>query len=64
MNHAGRCFKNIFLHASNNKALNKAAKKWGLRFRASQVVAGDTIKSAIKKVQELNEKAGFVHWNI
>ncbi|MDO7487295.1 proline dehydrogenase [Peribacillus frigoritolerans] len=48
--------KNIFLHASNNKALNKAAKKWGLRFGASQVVAGDTIKSAIKKVQELNEK--------
>jgi len=48
--------KNVFLHASQNKVLNKAAKKWGLRFGASQVVAGDTIESAIKKVQELNEK--------
>ncbi|MGM0875929.1 MAG: proline dehydrogenase family protein [Bacillota bacterium] len=48
--------KNMFLHASQSKALNMAAKKWGLRFGASQVVAGDTIESAIKKVQELNEK--------
>ncbi|MBT2259198.1 proline dehydrogenase family protein [Priestia megaterium] len=48
--------KNVFLHASQNKVLNKAAKKWGLRFGAAQVVAGDTIESAIKKVQELNEK--------
>ncbi|MHC5534568.1 proline dehydrogenase [Priestia megaterium] len=48
--------KNIFLHASQNKVLNKAAKKWGLRFGAAQVVAGDTIESAIKKVQELNNK--------
>ena len=48
--------KNVFLHASQNKALNKAAKKWGLRFGAAQVVAGDTIEHAIKKVRELNEK--------
>ncbi|MCM3545795.1 proline dehydrogenase family protein [Priestia megaterium] len=48
--------KNVFLHASQNKVLNKAAKKWGLRFGAAQVVAGDTIEHAIKKVRELNEK--------
>ncbi|MEC0301352.1 proline dehydrogenase [Peribacillus frigoritolerans] len=48
--------KNIFLYASQNKGLNKAAKKWGLRFGASQVVAGETIESAIKKSQTLNEK--------
>ncbi|MCI2256489.1 proline dehydrogenase [Domibacillus sp. PGB-M46] len=48
--------KNIFLYASQNKGLNKAAKKWGLRFGASQVVAGETIESAIKKAQALNEK--------
>ncbi|MEH7545963.1 MULTISPECIES: proline dehydrogenase [Bacillaceae] len=48
--------KNVFLYASQSKGLNKAAKKWGLRFGASQVVAGDTIESAIKKVQELNKK--------
>ncbi|RBW67426.1 proline dehydrogenase family protein [Bacillus taeanensis] len=48
--------KKVFLYAAQNKALNKAAKKWGLKFGASQVVAGDTIESAIKKVHELNEK--------
>ncbi|MGG1677734.1 proline dehydrogenase family protein [Neobacillus sp. NRS-1170] len=48
--------KNVFLYASQSKGLNKAAKKWGLRFGASQVVAGDTIESAIKKVEELNKK--------
>ncbi|MED4046591.1 MULTISPECIES: proline dehydrogenase [Priestia] len=48
--------KNVFLHASQNKVLNKAAKKWGLRFGAAQVVAGDTIQSAIKKVDQLNQK--------
>ncbi|WP_028393094.1 proline dehydrogenase family protein [Bacillus cihuensis] len=48
--------KNFFLGVSRNVSLNKAAKKWGLRFGASQVVAGVTIESAIKKVQELNEK--------
>ncbi|MQR85465.1 proline dehydrogenase [Bacillus megaterium] len=48
--------KNVFLHASQNKVLNKAAKKWGLRFGAAQVVAGDTIQSAIEKVDQLNQK--------
>jgi proline dehydrogenase len=48
--------KNIFLHASQNKSLNNAAKKWGLRFGASQVVAGVTIESAIDTVKKLNEK--------
>ncbi|MCZ0754185.1 proline dehydrogenase [Anoxybacillus sp. J5B_2022] len=48
--------KNIFLYASKSKTLNKAAKKWGLRFGASQVVAGETIESAIAKVKELNDK--------
>ncbi len=48
--------KNIFLYASQNKALNTAAKKWGLKFGASQVVAGINIESAINQVQILNEK--------
>jgi len=48
--------KNVFLHASQNRVLNKAAKKWGLKFGASQVVAGDTIESAIRKVNQLNQK--------
>ncbi|HET6872359.1 MAG TPA: proline dehydrogenase, partial [Sporolactobacillaceae bacterium] len=48
--------KNFFMSLSQNKSLNKAAKKWGLKFGAAQVVAGNTIESAIKKVRELNEK--------
>ena len=48
--------KSFFLRVSRNILLNKAAKKWGLRFGASQVVAGVTIESAIETAQELNEK--------
>ncbi|WHY32276.1 proline dehydrogenase [Cytobacillus firmus] len=48
--------KNVFLYASQNKLFNKGAKKWGLKLGASQVVAGVTIESAIKKVRELNQK--------
>lgn len=48
--------KNVFLYVSQNRVLNKAAKKWGLKFGASQVVAGDTIESAIRKVNQLNQK--------
>ncbi|WP_139492319.1 proline dehydrogenase family protein [Brevibacillus dissolubilis] len=48
--------KNFFLFLSKNPALNKAAKKWGLRFGASRFVAGETIAEAIKNVRELNKK--------
>lgn len=48
--------KTFFIHASQNKGLNKTAKKWGLKLGASQVVAGVSIDSAIQKVKELNEK--------
>lgn len=51
--------KNFFLYVSQNKTLNKAAKKWGLKLGASQVVAGVTIDEAMKTVRKLNEK-GFV----
>ncbi|WP_232697750.1 proline dehydrogenase family protein [Brevibacillus daliensis] len=48
--------KNFFLFLSKNQSLNKAAKKWGLRFGASRVVSGETIAEAITKVRELNQK--------
>jgi len=44
------------MFASKNKAMNKVAKKWGLRLGASQVVAGSTIEAAIATVRELNKK--------
>ncbi|WP_428911195.1 proline dehydrogenase family protein [Niallia sp. Krafla_26] len=51
--------RNFFLHVSKNILLNKAAKRWGLRLGASQVVAGDCIEQMVSKVKELN-KDGFV----
>lgn len=48
--------RNFFLFLSNHKGLNQAAKKWGLRFGASQVVAGDNLETALLKVKELNER--------
>jgi proline dehydrogenase len=48
--------KDFFLFLSKNKTLNAAAKKWGLRFGASRVVAGETIAEAINAVRELNKK--------
>lgn len=51
--------KNFFLFLSQSRALNRAAKKWGLRFGARRFVAGKTIAEAITKVKQLNE-AGLV----
>ncbi|MFY0545166.1 proline dehydrogenase family protein [Brevibacillus sp. H7] len=48
--------KDFFLFLSKNKTLNAAAKKWGLRFGARRVVAGETIAEAIDAVRELNKK--------
>jgi len=48
--------KEFFLYLSKSKILNRAAKKWGLRLGASQVVAGNSLETMIVKVRELNEK--------
>ena len=48
--------KNFFLFLSQNKSLNQAAKKWGLRFGASRFVAGESIREAIEKVKALNKQ--------
>ncbi|WP_078428312.1 proline dehydrogenase family protein [Alkalihalobacterium alkalinitrilicum] len=48
--------KQFFMYLSKSKSMNKAAKRWGLKFGASQVVAGKNIESAIKVVKRLNEK--------
>lgn len=48
--------KNLFLALSKNQTINRLAKKWGLRFGAHRVVAGETIEEAIQKVKELNSQ--------
>lgn len=52
----GVVFKNFFLFLAKNKVLNKSAKRWGFKMGASQVVAGETIESAIASVRILNAK--------
>ena len=49
-----KVLKDFFLHVSKNTLLNKAAKRWGLKLGAAQVVAGDGIDSMVGKVKELN----------
>ncbi|MFC4769351.1 proline dehydrogenase family protein [Effusibacillus consociatus] len=51
--------RDTLLFLSKNRAANKAAKKYGLRFGANRFVAGETIESAIRAVRELN-KQGIV----
>ncbi|GAF17234.1 LOW QUALITY PROTEIN: proline dehydrogenase [Bacillus sp. JCM 19046] len=48
--------RSFFMQLAKSKPLNKAAKKWGLKFGASQVVAGATLEDAMKNVQLLNSK--------
>lgn len=48
--------KNFFLFLSKNKTFSTSAKKWGFKLGAKQVIAGETIESAMKTVQELNNK--------
>src|SRR5579875_3813022 len=45
-----------FLSMAKNRAANRWAKRYGLRFGASRFVAGETIESAIRAVQVLNEE--------
>lgn len=46
--------KDVFLHLSENKTLNTAAQKYGLRLGAQNVVAGTDLDGAIKSIKELN----------
>jgi proline dehydrogenase len=48
--------RNFFLFLSKNKALTKAAKRYGLRFGAARFVAGETIELASAVIKELNKK--------
>lgn len=51
-----RILKNLFLFLSKNKAMTKAAKKYGLRFGASRFVAGESLDMACDVIADLNRK--------
>lgn len=46
--------RDFFLFLSKNRALTKAAKKYGLRFGASRFVAGEDIEQAVTAIRKLN----------
>lgn len=46
--------KNIFLKLSENRVLNVAAKRYGLKMGAQLVVAGTTIEETIESIKKLN----------
>ncbi len=47
--------RSLFLSLSKNKRANELAKQYGLRFGADKFVAGETIETAMAKVQELHQ---------
>lgn len=47
--------RNLFLSLSQNKLLNEAAKRWGLKLGAQHVVAGTNLDDTIKSIKKLNE---------
>lgn len=52
--------KNFFLYLSKSQTMNRAAKKWGLRFGAKHFVAGESIDEAMVKVRDLNNQGLLV----
>jgi proline dehydrogenase len=50
--------KRFFLYLSNNKALDRMAKRWGSRFGAKKIIGGETFSQAIPLITQLNQE-GF-----
>ncbi len=48
--------KNFFLYLSNNKVLDRLAKRFGANFGADKIVGGETISQAIPLIQQLNHE--------
>lgn len=50
--------RNLFLFLGKNRLLNKAAKRFGLKFGGKRFVAGDTLETALGTIADLNAQ-GF-----
>ncbi|WP_226581985.1 proline dehydrogenase family protein [Halobacillus litoralis] len=48
--------KNFFLYLSNNKLLDRFAKRFGAKFGADKIVGGETFSQAIPLIQQLNHE--------
>jgi len=47
--------RDVFISLSENKLLNSAAQKYGLRMGAQSVVAGTNLQEVVKTIKELNQ---------
>ncbi|WP_028783142.1 proline dehydrogenase family protein [Thalassobacillus devorans] len=48
--------KNFFLFLSNNRMLDRLAKKWGPKFGADKIVGGVTFEEAVPLIRHLNQQ--------
>ncbi|MBM7608790.1 proline dehydrogenase [Lysinibacillus composti] len=48
--------KDFFIYLSENRILNSAAQRYGLRLGAQSVVAGVSIEETVKSIKELNKQ--------
>src|SRR5690625_3094184 len=46
--------RDFFIHLSENKALNEATKKIGLKFGADKVVGGIKVEDTLERIKDLN----------
>ncbi|TDL32858.1 proline dehydrogenase [Jeotgalibacillus sp. S-D1] len=50
--------KRFFLYLSNNKSLDRMAKRWGSKFGADRIIGGEAFSHAIPLITQLNQE-GF-----
>lgn len=48
--------RDFFIGLSNNKLLNQAAKKWGVRLGAEKFVAGTDIDGVVRTIKQMNDQ--------
>lgn len=47
--------RDFFIYLSENKLLNSAAQKYGLKMGAQSVVAGTSLPEVVQSIKELNK---------
>ena len=48
--------KDFFIYLSENRLLNSAAQKYGLKMGAQNVVAGVSVEETVESIKELNKQ--------
>ena len=53
--------RDFFMGLSQNQILNSAAKKYGLKMGAQNVVAGTNVAETIESIKKLNAQGHFLY---